>query len=147
MTTEALDPAACLRRLIAEGGITEDGLQAITGIGPDALRSFINYGTEGGPTVAQQAFSPEENMRLSILAAQLADGLAIPDDERLRGILETLTIECHLTSNNIAQLTGLDAGDLEGVLTDACSIPAQTKFEIATRTSYLVNAFNRASNR
>jgi len=148
MTTEALDGPAELRRLIAEGGITEEGLESITGIGQDALRSFISYGdSEAGLTSTQQAFSADENMRLSILAAQLADGRTFPDDDRLRGILESLTIECHLTPRNLATLLGLDAGDVSNVLDDPQSVPAEKKYKIAIRASYLVNAFNRAGNR
>ncbi|WP_423739425.1 HTH domain-containing protein [Cryobacterium zongtaii] len=47
-------------------------------------------------------------MGLSILAAPLTEGLRIGDDERLKAIWESLTIDCRLTLRNIAQLTGLD---------------------------------------
>jgi hypothetical protein len=148
MTTEALDGPGELRRLIAEGAITEEGLQSITGIGQDALQSFINYeDSKAGLTSTQQAFSADENLRLSILAAQLADGVTVPDDERLSGILESLTIECNLTPQNIARLLGLDTGDVSNALSDPKVVPAVKKYEIAIRASYLINAFNRAGNR
>jgi hypothetical protein len=148
MTVDAFNAPAELRRLIGEGVLTEGGLQSLTGIGSTALRSFISSGLSGsGLTDTSQAFTAEESTRLSILAAQLVDGMAIPDDDRLRGILESLTIELHLTSHNIARLAGLDAADVDEALTDPQSLQVQKKYMVAVRASYLLTAFSRAGNR
>ena len=146
MTTDAFDAPNRLRRLLADGGMSESGLQYITGVGEDALHAFIDGRAESGMTTGPQPVSAEQGMRLSVLAAQLTEGMAIPDDERLKGILESLTIACHLTVENIAQLAGLDARDLNQALIDPLSIPIERKYEIAVRCSYLINAFNRAGN-
>lgn len=147
MTTEAFDAPTQLKRLLADGAISESGLQAITGVGEEALRSFVCGPTETGMTTDPPAVTADQSMRLSILVAQLTDGMAIPDDERLKGILESLTIASHLTTENIAQLAGLDARDLDKALSDPKSVPIEKKYEIAVRCSYLINALNRAENR
>lgn len=143
---DAFDAPAALRQLIAEGSLTEDGIQSVTGIGTAALRSFVSSG-EAGMTRSSPELSAEESTRLSIFAAQLVEGMAIADDERVRGILESLITECRLTSQNIAQLTGLDAGIVDDALNDPHLVPAEQKYEIAVRASYLLNAIGRASNR
>lgn len=66
------------------------------------------------------------------------------DRELLKGILEGLTIECHLTLANIAQLTELDADDLERALRDPRTVPVEKKYELAVKGSYLINAVNQA---
>ena len=81
---------------------------------------------------------------LSVLAGYLTEGLRIGDDERLKAIFESLTIECRLTLGNIAQLTGLDVEDLENAVRDPRTVPIEKKYELAIKGSYLINAVNRA---
>jgi hypothetical protein len=146
MTSETHNTAEELRRIIAEGRISEDALQAITGIRPEKLRSFLNEAKPGmtGLTTEPQVLSNGESMMLSILAAHLIEGLQIGDDERLKAIFESLSIECRLTLQNIAQLTGLDADDLQSALRDPRAVPIEKKYELAIRGSYLIGAVNRA---
>ncbi|SMQ73992.1 HTH domain-containing protein [Agreia sp. VKM Ac-1783] len=148
MAAEAFDAPAGLRRLLAEGAITDRSLHSLTGMTLDALRAFLSVGqSEIGLTTTPLAFSDEESARLSILAAQLTEGMTIPDDDRLTGILEALTIELRLTPQNIAALAGLDARDVAAALTDPRSIPDEKKYAIAIRASYLLSALNRAVRR
>ncbi|MFB2597414.1 HTH domain-containing protein [Herbiconiux sp. P17] len=144
--SEAFDSRAALRRLIVEGQISDDALQTITGIRSEKIRAFLDEATPpaSGMTAEPQALTNDESTRLSVLAVQLTEGLTIGDDERLTAIVESLTIECHLTLRNIAQLTGLDVGDLERVLRDPRSVPIEKKYELAVRGSYLINAVNQA---
>lgn len=146
MTSEMHNPVDVLRRIIAEGSVSEDALQAIMGIQPEKLRSFLNDAKRGMSsfTAEPQALSNDESARLSILAAHLTEGLRIGDDDRLKAIFESLTIECRLTPRNIAQLTGLGVDDLESVLRDPRTVPIEKKYELAIKGSYLINAFNRA---
>jgi hypothetical protein len=146
MTSETHNTVDELRRIIAEGRISEDALQAVTGIQPEKLRSFLDQATPEttGLTTEPQALSNDESARLSILAAQLTEGLRIGDDERLKAIFESLTIECHLTPRNIAQLTGLDVNDLDSALRDPRTVPIEKKYALAIKGSYLINTVNRA---
>jgi hypothetical protein len=123
MTSETYNTADELRRIIAEGRISEEALQSITGIEPEKLRSLFDEAEPGttGLTREPQALSNDESARLSALAAQLTEWLRIGDDERLKAIFESLTIECRLTLQSIAQLTGLDVDDLESALRDRTS--------------------------
>ena len=149
MTSEAHNTVDELRRIIAEGRITEDALQSITGIQPERLRFFLDEAKPGmtGLSREPEALSNDESARLSILAAHLTEGLRIGDDERLRAIYESLTGECRLTLQNIAQLTGLDVDDLESALRDPRTIPIEKKYALAIRGSYLINAVNQARGR
>lgn len=146
MAFEPYNPADELRRIIAEGRLSEDALQAITGIQPEKLRSFLDEAKLGmsGLTAEPQALSSDEGARLSILAAQLTEGLRIGEDERLKAIVESLTIESRLTLPNLAQLTGIDVDDLEGALRDPRTIPIEKKYELAIKGSYLIGAINQA---
>lgn len=144
MTSETYNTADELRRIVAEGRISEDALQAITGIQPEMLRPFLDEAKPGMTGLTTQALSSDESARLSILAAHLTEGLRIGDDERLKAIFESLTIECRLTLRNIARLTGLDVEDLEGALRDPRTVPIEKKYELAIKGSYLINAVNRA---
>lgn len=149
MTSHTFNPADELRRIIAEGQISEDALQAITGIQLEKLRFFLSEAKPGmvGITTEPQALSNDESARLSILAAQLTEGLQIGDDERLKAIFESLTSECRLTLRDIAQLTGLDVEDLEGVLLDPRTVPIEKKYKLATKGSYLLNVAGQARGR
>lgn len=145
-----MNPADELRILIGDGGITEDAVQSITGINPEKLRSFLDQ-TQSGMVVADPektaVLSTDEIMRLSILVAQLTAGFQIDDDERLTGILESLTLECGLTLPNIARLTGLQIEDLESCLRDPTSVPIEKRYALALRSSYLINTVGLARTR
>jgi hypothetical protein len=146
MTSETVNTADELRRIIAEVRISDEALQAMTGIQPEKLRFFLDEAKPGMTvlTTESEPLSRDESARLSILAAQLTEGLRIGDDERLKAIFESLTIECHLTPRNIAQLTGLDVDALERALRDPRTVPVEKKYELAIKGSYLINAVNRA---
>ncbi len=149
MASETHNTADELRRIIAEGRISEEALQTITGIQPEKLRSFLDEANPGvaGLSTEPQALSVDESTRLSILAAQLTEGLRIGDDERLTAIFESLTIECRLTLANIAQLTGVEDDDLESLLHDPQNVSIEKKYELALKGSYLIGAVNRARDR
>lgn len=149
MTSETFSPAKELKRIIAEGHLSEDALHAITGIQPEKLRAFLDGAQTGmsGSTAGPQAFSGDEITRLSILAAHLTEGLRIGDDDRLKAIFESLVVECRLTLSNIAQLTGLDVDDLASALRDPRSVAIEKRYELAIRGSYLINALSQARAR
>ena len=146
MTSETYNPADELIRILAKGGISEEALQAITGIQPEKLRFFLDEAQPGMTVFTSEppALSDDEIGRLSILAGYLTAGMRIADDERLKAIFESLTIECRLTLGNIAQLTGLDIDDLESILRDPRTVPIEKKYELAIKGSYLIGAVNRA---
>ena len=147
MTVEAFYTAEELRHLIAAGSISSDALQSIVGVDPLQLREFLDGAPPAGLTSQPSTLSGDESARLSILAAQLTEGLQIGDDERLVAIYESLTTECRLTLANIAQLTGLEIDDLERVMRDPSTLTFQTRYELAIKGSYLINAVNRARGR
>jgi hypothetical protein len=136
-----------LRRIIAEGRMSDEALQAITGIASDALTSFLRAtpSREPGLSTSSAMLSPAEEARLSGLAAQLTEGFQIDDDVRLRAILETLTVQCHLTHQNIALLTQIGLDDLEKFLGDPKTVPLEKKYELAVRASYLIHAVANAA--
>ncbi|MFJ3490271.1 HTH domain-containing protein [Leifsonia aquatica] len=146
MTTQAFDPATELKRLLEAGAISEEALQAITGIQHERLRAFLDEhaGAPGGLTARPQVLSGNEIGRLSVLAGQLTEGMHVGDDERLVAIYESLTIDCRLTARNIADLAGLDAGDVDGVLRDPGSLQAEKKYRLALAGGHLINAVNLA---
>jgi len=146
MMSETRNPADELRHIIAEGQISEEALQVITNMRPEKLRYFVDETKSGMTGLATEplALSNDESARLSILVAHLTEGLRIGSDDRLKAIFETLIIECRLTPRNIAQLTGLNAEDVESALRDPRILPIERKYELAIKGSYLINAVNRA---
>lgn len=95
-------------------------------------------------TDERSRLSDDERARLSILSAQLTEGLGIDNDHRLKAIFESLTIECGLTPHNISRLTGLNVGDIEHAVRDPHLVPIDRKYELAIKGSYLINAVNQA---
>ncbi|NNC14046.1 hypothetical protein HII28_19485 [Planctomonas sp. JC2975] len=146
MTSETLNTADQLRRLIADGRVSEAALQAFTGITSDALMTFLRDAPFGTPGISRNAtsLSADEGMRLSTLAAQLTQGLTEDDDFRVKAIVEVLMAQCRLTAQNIALLTGIELSQLESFLSDPDTVPVQTKYELAVRAAYLINAANAA---
>lgn len=71
----------------------------------------------------------------------------VGDDERLTAIIESLRAEIHLSTQNIAQLTGVEIEYLECALTDVRSVPIEKRYAIALRCSYLMNAITLARTR
>jgi len=149
MNPETFNPSEELNRAIAEGRISLDALEAITGVHPEELRSFIDEVEPGmtGLATEPQVISGDESARLSLLAAHLTEGMRIGDDERLKAIFESLTVECRLTIENIARLTGLDVDDLGNAVRDPTTVPIDKKYELAIKGSYLINVVNRARGR
>lgn len=145
MTWHLQSTADELKRIVTEGQISEEALHAITGISVDRVRAVLATAPVDPARLATTppALSAEESNRLSILTAQLTDGMQIDDDERLKGILESLTIDGHLTPKNIAGLTGIDVDDLELALKDPQAVPVDKRYRLATRSSYLINAINQ----
>lgn len=144
--SEMNDPADELRHSIAGGHITEDALHAVTNIPLEKLRCFLNEAKPGMTELTSEprALSNGEGARLSTLAAHLTEGMRIGDDDRLKAVFESLTVECRLTPYNIAKLTGLDVSDIENALHDPLTVPIERKYELAIKGSYLINAANRA---
>lgn len=150
MSSQSIDVVDELNRLVAEGVITERALQAMTRIDSEKLHTALaGEKHEPGTLISadQQVLTSDESMRLSILAAQLTDGMTIGDDDRLKAIIESLNAEMHLSTHHIAQLTGVDAEDLESVLNNPRSVPIEVKYAIAIKGSYLMNTANLARGR
>lgn len=135
-----------LQELIRQGKISEEALYAITGIVPEVLSEVVSSDASlpPGMTSEKQLPSIDEVRRLSMLAGQLAYGFEIDDDERLRGIVESLTTVCKLSIQNIAHLTGVAVDDVQLILTEPNSATLESKYALGMRASYLINAVNQA---
>ncbi|QVG65690.1 hypothetical protein JG551_003142 [Curtobacterium flaccumfaciens pv. flaccumfaciens] len=149
MTAEALDVRAELRALIEHRSVALDAIAQMTGISESTLSAYLDDpGTENqGLTALGTGLTPDESQRLAVLAAMLAAAPSVPDDDRVRGILEGLTQVSGLTVANIASLTGIAAADLDAFSIDPTGVSDAVKYTIATRTSFLVNAVNLATPR
>ncbi|OUE25957.1 HTH domain-containing protein [Clavibacter michiganensis] len=147
MTVEAHDVRDELGRLIATGHISVTSLHAITGIPVDALESFLGAAPPGPPSVTATpaAVSGDDGGRLSGLTAQLVHGVQIDDDNRLQGILDSLTAQFHLTHENIALLTGVRVEDLEAFVRDPETVTDATKWRLGIRSSYIITAIGNAA--
>lgn len=146
MNSTTHNPVDELRRVIAEGRISEPALQAITSIDGARLATFLDeaHRSEPGLSTATPILSGDESVRLSGLTAALVHGLEIADDDRLRGILEGLAIQFELTVQNIALLTRTPAEDVEACLIDPGSVPPEVKYPLGLRASYLNMAIANA---
>ncbi|OII40243.1 hypothetical protein BIV02_09525 [Curtobacterium sp. MMLR14_014] len=149
MTAEALDVRAELRALIEHRSAALDAIAQMTGISESTLSAYLDGpGIEHqGLTALGTGLTPDESQRLAVLAAMLAAAPSVPDDDRVRGILEGLTQVTGLTVANIASLTGIAESDLDAFSSDPTGVSDAVKYAIATRTSFLVNAANLATPR
>lgn len=79
-----------LKRLVGEGHISADALHVITGVPVDSMRALLGEAPplSAGLITNSTAPAADEASRLSILTAQLTDGMQIRNDERLKGILD-----------------------------------------------------------
>ena len=145
MTIEAHSPNDDLKAVIDAGGLSEDALQAITRIPSETLTRFLHGNVPSlQPGVSTSLPTDDERRRLSVLSAYLATGLTIDDNARLRGILESLTAECHLSLANIARLVDVDVEHVERALLDPSAVPIHARYRLALRTSYIITAINQA---
>lgn len=144
--TQTYNVADRLRGLVGQGAVTVDALHRMTGIPIHTLTAFLDDTPPGAPGLSARApaFTGDEGLRISILAGYLTEVATITDDERLRAVYESLTIEAGLTPQNLARLIGIDVADVDGALRDPRSVPAQTKYALATKGLYLINAINQA---
>lgn len=142
----AFDVTDVLRRLVEDDVISLHALSAITRVREDALSSLLETPSGGADSRSSRTppLSSDEVGRISLLAAQLTEGLRVDDDDRLRAMFDVLTEQLGLTHANIAALTRTDAQDLEGFLANPAAMPPQTKYELASRVSYLVHAAAQA---
>lgn len=146
MTSQAINIVDELRRIIAEGLISEEALQTITGISGEALASFLSSPSgEAGLSTSPSAYSEDESARLCGLVGQLTAGLQIDDDVRLEAIIETLTVQHRLTLQNIALLTQIELDDVESFLSAPSSVPPEKKYALGLRALYLINAVANAA--
>lgn len=149
MTAEALDVRAELRALIEHRSVALEAIAQMTGISESTLSAYLaGPGTEHqGLTALGTGLTPDESQRLAVFAAMLAATGSVPDDDRVRGMLEGLTQVSGLTVANIASLTGIAESDLDAFSEDPTGVSDDVKYAIATRTSYLVNAVNLTTSR
>ncbi|GAA4151781.1 HTH domain-containing protein [Leifsonia shinshuensis] len=142
----SFNTVAELRRIVAQGRVSETALEAITGIAGERLGAVLAESNryEVGMSAAAFPLSSDESTRLSVLAAQLIQGMEIGDDERLKAILEGLTIEFKLTTLNLALLTGTNLDDIEACLVDPAAVAPERKYPLAVRASYLSLAIANA---
>lgn len=142
----AFDVTDVLRRLVEDDVISLHALSAITRLREDALSSLLETpnGAAASRSSSARPLSADEVGRISLLTAQLTEGLRVDDDDRLRAMLDVLTEQLGLSDANIAALTRTDVHDLEGFLAEPAAMPPQTKYELASRVSYLVHAAAQA---
>jgi hypothetical protein len=148
MASEMVNVGDELRRMIADGRVSEPALAAIAGISEDALSLYLTSSVGELPGRLSRPPTPlsaDEAGRLSGLAAQLTAVSEIDEDVRLKAIIETLTTECHLTHQNIALLTRTGLEDLERFLSDPASVSFEKKYELGIKTSYLLGAVANAA--
>ncbi|RFA07141.1 hypothetical protein B7R21_16610 [Subtercola boreus] len=147
MTSETFNTGDILRRVIADGRLSPEAFESITGIPRDALTPFLAVTPTGTPGMATPPaiLTSDQTLRLSSLVAQLTAGFEIDDDERVRGILETLTVQFRLTSDNISHLTQIHAADIELFIADPATVSPEVRYRLAVRASYLLNAIGNAS--
>ena len=143
MTVQGLNVGDELERLIAEGSISMQALTAITGIAPARLKRLLDL--EPGLSAAANEFSEDEILRVSRLAGQLTWGAEIGDYERLRAIVETLTVQFELTHENVARLARIKAEELEAFFDDPDSVSWEAKFAMAMRLYHLFHAVLNAT--
>ncbi|GAA2573382.1 hypothetical protein GCM10009862_10340 [Microbacterium binotii] len=62
-------------------------------------------------------------------------------------MLEALTGECGFTLQSISRLTRVPVGEVTTALDDPGMLTAETKYTLALRVSYLINAANQARAR
>ncbi|WP_214467097.1 HTH domain-containing protein [Microbacterium flavescens] len=148
MTTHGQEIVGELRRLLEDEQITEGALHAMTRIEPGKLAALLSDpSSTSGLRVDEQALSADENARVSILVSQLAYGLEIDDDERLQGILVALISDCGLSLQNVSRLTGVGIQELSLTMDNPVAVPLETKYTLALRASYLINAVSQARAR
>lgn len=148
VTTQAHDPSDDLNAIIAAGGLSEDALQAITQIPAATMTRFLHEDVPSSkPGASTSRLIAEESLRVSSLSAYLSTGLSIDDNARLRGILELLTAEAHLTPANIAQLVDVDVEHVKVALIDPTTVPIDARYRLALRSSYIIAAVNQARPR
>lgn len=147
MTTHGHIPSDDLKATIATGGLSVEALQAITHVPAEKMTRFLAEEWSNSPGASAPLPTDEEFRRISMLSAFLSTGLRIDDNERLRGILESLTVECHLTLDNIARLVDVDVNHVERALVDPSSVPLDARYRLAMRTSYIITAVNQVRPR
>ncbi|MFJ2368049.1 HTH domain-containing protein [Microbacterium sp. NPDC087665] len=142
----AFDVTDVLRRLVEDDVISLHALSALTRMREDALSSLLETpnGAAASRSSRAQPLSSDEVGRISLLTAQLTEGLRVDDDDRLRAMFDVLTEQLGLTHANIAALTRTDVHDLERFRATPATVPPQTKYELASRVSYLVHAAAQA---
>ncbi|QIM17879.1 hypothetical protein G7066_02805 [Leucobacter coleopterorum] len=129
--SETFDTAKQLKRIIAEGRISEESIIKTTGISENDLSLLLN---EENPHSGRFF---EESARISMLTAQLTHGIEIQDDERVAGIINGLVGEFQFSLENIALLTGIGVQEIQDFLDAPESTPSNRKYELASRVSYL----------
>lgn len=148
MSPNSLNIPAALNRLVSDGALTERALQAMTQIEAVRLRAALSPEPAANlNSIGDLSLTDDETARLSVLTAQLTAGMTIEDDERLKAIIESLGAEVHLSTQNIADLIDVRVDDIDLAVNHAQSVPAETKYTIAIRCSYLMNAIDRARGR
>jgi hypothetical protein len=148
MTPQTEGPISDLAQLIAQGKISLAALHHMTGVAQESLAAlFETVSQQNGFITSAPTLSADESMRVSKLAGLLAYGFDIPDDDRIRAIVESLIAECGLTNENIALLTGIDVDDIRRIADDPHSVSADVKYAFAVRGSFLIIAANQAQPR
>lgn len=146
----SMDVLGELAQLIAKGALSEQALGAMTQIDPARLHTALS-GDEprqaGLVSTDRPGLTRDESLRISILAGMLAGGFSLGDDERLKSIIEGLTAVSRLTVDNIANLINVDAQDVASILRDPAGVPAEVKYAVGIRSSYLINSINLAQPR
>lgn len=128
------------------GALSLAAIESITRINASDLQRFLEDASArgAGAALSRDTLSADEGLRLSLFVAQARYAGEVDDDERLKGILESLIVECGMTPENIALLTRVDAKDVRAAAGNPQAVPPEAKLALALRGSYLINAANRA---
>jgi hypothetical protein len=148
LTPEGYSTGSELKALLDQGAISIDSMMTISGLDREALEYVIS--TDRGPSglvSGHSAISAEDSARLSALVAKLRQGLAIADDDRVAGIIQTLTGQFHLTYRQLGLLVGIPSEELKNMTRVNSEVSTALKYSAGLRLSYLLLAIAVAAPR
>jgi hypothetical protein len=126
-----------LNFLIGKGLLSIGVLEAATGFGRGMLEEFLN-GEKEAELNKRDLENGRRRLQLLSITDSLIEGMEIPEDDRVKGLIDVLVQEYGMNYQMIAGNAGMEEQEILEFMSGEKELPCEKKYKLAVKVCSLI---------